>query len=68
MATGAREPGAGVEPLEDLTDRHPLLGQPAKQLADQIGLGLVDDQMAQHTFLAMDVAVAGIRRLRPTLI
>ena len=55
---GAGDPGPGVQPLEDLADGHPLLDQPAVEHAHQLGLGLVDDQVARHGVAAGHVAVA----------
>ena len=57
-AAAAREPGAGVQALEDLPQRQPLLGQPAVEHAHDLGLGLVDDQPAGDPVAARQVAVA----------
>src|SRR5262249_29965910 len=53
-----RPPRAGGEPLEDLADGHPLVGQPAVEHAHDIGLGLVDQQVTRDAIALGDVAVA----------
>ena len=55
---GAGPPGSGVQALEDLADGHPLVDEPAVEHADDLGLGLVDDQVAGHAVALGDVAVA----------
>jgi hypothetical protein len=58
MMAGARKPGPEVQPLQDLTDGRPLLGEPAVDHADQVGLGFVNDEMAQDTVLTADITVS----------
>jgi hypothetical protein len=40
--------GSEVEPFEDLADGQALLSEPAIHPAHQVGLGIVDDEMAGH--------------------
>jgi hypothetical protein len=54
----ARPPGAGGEPLEDLSDRHSLIDQPAVQLAHHLGLGVIDDQVRGYAVPPGNVAIA----------
>ncbi|CAO3425122.1 hypothetical protein [Azospirillum doebereinerae] len=56
-ATGSGKPWPGIQPFEDLADGHLFFGQPAEEEADQIGLGFINDQMAEHALLPTDVAV-----------
>jgi hypothetical protein len=58
MAAGARQVGAGIQPLEDLADGHPLLRQPAVEGARQLRLGLIDHEMAGDRIAARHVAIA----------
>jgi hypothetical protein len=57
-AAAAREPGTGVQPLEDLPQRQPFLGQPAVEHAHDLGLGLVDGQPAGRPVAARQATVA----------
>jgi hypothetical protein len=63
-AAAAREPGTGVQALEDLPQRQPLLGQPAVEHAHGLGLRLVDDELAASAVAARQVAIA-VRGARP---
>jgi hypothetical protein len=54
----ARPPRAGVEPPEDLADRHLLIDQPAVEQAHQLGLGVIDHEAARRAVPAGDVAEA----------
>ena len=58
MATGAREVGAGVQALEDLSDGHLLVDEPAVEGAHHLGLALVHHEVAGHGILTRHVAVA----------
>ena len=58
MPAGTGEPGAGIQPLDDLPDGHALLDQPAIEQSHQLGLGLLDHEIARHRLPARDVAVA----------
>src|SRR5262249_34031249 len=53
-----RPPRAGRQALEDLADGHVLVGQPAVEHAHDLGLGLVDEQVAGDAVALGDVAVA----------
>ena len=55
---GARKPGPEVQPLQDLTDGRPLLGEPAVNHANQVGLGFVNDEMTQDPLLTADITVS----------
>src|SRR4051794_23344766 len=44
----AGPPGPGGQPLEDLTDGHPLVDQPAVEHPDHLGLDLLDLQVPRH--------------------
>src|SRR5262249_39950625 len=55
-AAGA--PPAGPPAVEDLADGHVLVDQPAVEHADDLGLGLVDQQVAGNAVALGDVAVA----------
>jgi hypothetical protein len=57
-ATGAGEPGSGIQTLEDLADGHPLLDEPSVEHPNQLGFRLIDDKMAAHAVPLGDVAVA----------
>jgi len=47
-----------IEPFQNLPDAHALVDQPAVHRADQVRLGIVDDQVARHTLAFWHVAVA----------
>src|SRR5262249_45296870 len=54
----ARPPRAGRQALADLADGQVLVDQPAVEQADDLGLGLVDQQVAGGAVALGDVAVA----------
>jgi hypothetical protein len=62
MSPRAWPPGTFVEPLDDLTDRHPFLHQPGEDLTYQNGLVFVDHEITWHAVTLGDVAIS-IRRL-----
>ena len=57
----ARVPRPEVQPLEDLADGHPLVGQPAVERPDELRFGLVDLEPPAGAVAAGEVAVA-VRR------
>src|SRR3954453_21486683 len=58
MPARARVRGPEVQPLEDLADGHPSIGQLAVERPDKIRFGLVDLEPSAGTIAAGDVAVA----------
>jgi hypothetical protein len=56
-ALGTREPGPGIQALEDLADAHPLLDEPAVEHPDQLCLVLLDHEMSRDAVSLGDVAV-----------
>jgi hypothetical protein len=48
----------GVQALEDLSDGHPLVREPAVDHAHHLGLGLVGHEMARHRVVAWHVPIA----------
>ena len=58
VMAGAREVGAGVQALEDLSDGHLLVDEPAVEGAHHLGLALVHHEVTGHGVLARHVAVA----------
>jgi hypothetical protein len=57
MSAAAGEPGAEIQALEDLTQRHALLDQPAVEEANDLGLSVINDQPCGHFVLTRHVAV-----------
>ena len=57
----AWEPWPEVQPAEDLTQGQGLLGKPAVEHPHDLGLGLIDDELASGPLMARQIAVA-VRR------
>ena len=52
-----REPGAEVQPPQDLAQGQALVGKPAVEQAHEFGLRLIDDELAGGAVMARQVAV-----------